>query len=535
MNNIVSSLYQEINMHHYVSLVESMLPGRHVLIALCDDKRQIVWANGDTSELSRFITESGESSTNCRDPENFCCTEGTDGGVGVLFCNLGELLALPAGELIFYGVNYDGEAIPDKVVSTLGSIAKIVNAELSYLYEVNIMAGELGHRYDELSMLRSSDLEISENRESRHILSTYIRSCSEHLDIDYASIWIASRQVIYPGGVKYTHESEEELDLLEKMSQNAYAMFQKGEAGFGINKQDQTLRQKIQLPEDKKILLVPILNAVGKPCGVLTSINEINKQDFTSSDKDTLTAVSRKTYKHLLRTEDELTGILNRKGFEEEMWRGGFNAAPDRYFVLLNIDQFKVVNAAYGMTAGDMVLKSVSDILLRFDDMVKYVGRLDADIFAAVIEASSSEVITKVDGICNAIEKVNISIGSKNVMVKMRAGVTELSPEEPSFSDHVYAAELALTSAKEKVDSRVTLYDSSDTSLLKRQHQLIQVEHIKGALAEDRFELYCQRIQPLTGDETHYEVLIRMLDESGNIILPDDFIPVAERYDSTLR
>ena len=76
MNNLVSSLYQELNMHHYVSLVENILHDRDVLIALCDDSRQIAWANGDTTELSQFIAECNESRTTCRDPENFCCTEG---------------------------------------------------------------------------------------------------------------------------------------------------------------------------------------------------------------------------------------------------------------------------------------------------------------------------------------------------------------------------------------------------------------------------------------------------------------------------
>ena len=531
MSNLASSLYQELNMHHYVSLVENILPNRDVLIALCDDSRQIIWANGDTTALSQFIAEGIESRTTCSDPENFCCTEHSHNGVSVLFCNLGEMLSLPAGELIFYGIEHDSEAISSKVASMLGAIAKLINSELNYLYEVNIMAGELGDRYDELSMLRSSDLEMNESRESRHILSTYIRSCADHLDVDYASIWVASRQVIYPAGVSYTHESKEVLALLENVSSKAYALFQRGESGFGINNQDETLRQDIQLPEGKKILLVPVVNSSGTPCGVLCCMNESHKKDFSNSDKETLTSVSRKTYKHLLRTEDELTGLLNRKGFEEEIYRGGFSTGSERHLVLFNIDQFKVVNAAYGMTVGDMVLGAVADALMKADASVKFVGRLDADVFAAVIEESVSEITTKVYAICNSIEKLVISIGQKNLMVKMRSGVVELNSEELSFSDYVYAAELAIASAKEEDNNRVVVYHPGNAALLKRQHQLIQVEHIKDALAEDRFELYCQRIQPLKDGKTHYEVLIRMIDEFGNYVFPDDFIPVAERYE----
>ena len=103
----------------------------------------------------------------------------------------------------------------------LRNIAAIVKAELGYLYEVNAMAGELGDRYDELAMLRASDLALIEHRESRHILSTYIRSCAEHLNADYAAIWIPARQCIYPGGVAYKQSNEDVLLLLKSLSASA--------------------------------------------------------------------------------------------------------------------------------------------------------------------------------------------------------------------------------------------------------------------------------------------------------------------------
>ncbi len=56
---------------------------------------------------------------------------------------------------------------------------------------------------------------------------------------------------------------------------------------------------------------------------------------------------------------------------------------------------------------------------------------------------------------------------------------------------------------------------------MKRKKQLTQVENIKHALQENRLELYCQRIEPLAGNETHYEVLVRMIDESGELVPPD--------------
>ena len=114
--------------------------------------------------------------------------------------------------------------------------------------------------------------------------------------------------------------------------------------------------------------------------------------------------------------------------------------------------------------------------------------------------------------------------------IKSRAGVIALNSKETAIADHMYAAELALISAKESDTNHVVIYKPGNASLLKRKKQLIQVENIKSALEEGRFVLYCQRIQPLIGDEVHYEILVRMIDESGKLVFPDDFIPVAERY-----
>ena len=131
---------------------------------------------------------------------------------------------------------------------------------------------------------------------------------------------------------------------------------------------------------------MPVLDSAGQPCGVLSCMNEPCNSDFNNSDKSTLDAVSRKTYKYLFSTQDELTGLLNRKGFEESVWRELSQVKCERHLVLFNIDEFKVVNAAYGITVGDMVLSTLAETISHASHSLKFVARLDADMFAAVIE-----------------------------------------------------------------------------------------------------------------------------------------------------
>ena len=516
-------------MQRFAKLAAGLLPNDKVLIALCDDSGQIVWVNKDKKNAATLVLNSYQ-----RKCANMVSDDGNcmaiQNGVNIVYCNLGELSGLPAGQLVFYDVG-ECDDVSARIVPLLSNIAEIIKTELGYLYEVNAMASELGDRYDELSMLHASDLALTEYLDPRHILSTYIRSCAEHLAVDYASIWIPARRALFPGGVTYESDSAGKLLLLERLSIAAYAMFQNGKDGFGINNKDQVIRRQIALPADKKVLLVPILNTMGKPCGVLCCLNEYKKKDFSNSDKATLEAVSRKTFKYLLSTQDELTGLLNRKGFDESVWREVSETDCERHLVLFNIDEFKIVNAVYGITTGDAVLSSLAETITKPEHELKFVARLDADMFAAIIESPKSDVESLVSNICGDIDAMRVAaVGSKRLSIKSRAGVIALNSKETALADHIYAAELALTSAKEDMINQVVIYKPGNTSLVKRKHQLMQVENVKNALEEDRFVLYCQRIQPLIGNEIHYEILVRMINESGDIVAPDEFIPVAERY-----
>ena len=526
------SLYEELDIQRYAAMAQDMLPERDVLIALCDESGQVVWANSDDSSRLELIVDYRDWACARIAVKSCECMKCEHQDAGIAYCSLGELAGRSAGDLVFYEMDGDNGAasVSDHTVQVLGNIASLIKVELQYLYELNAMAKELGERYDELSMLRASDLELAEQRESRHILSRYIRSCGEHLEADYAAIWIPSRHAIYPGGTAFTHDAIEMLSLLKQLCSYAFTLFQNGHDGFGINDKDEELRRAIQLPVDKKVLLVPVLDATGTPVGVLCCLNEFYSQDFTNSNKSTLEAVSRKTLKYLQDTQDELTSLLNRKGFEESVWRDIYHQRSERHLVLLNIEQFSVVNAAYGVATGDLVLQAVAEKVSTCSHRIRHAARLEADLFAMVIESRGKDIESLVMAICNEVDNATVSVNGKKVSIKCRAGVIAFNSKETALSDHIYAAEIALASAKEDSKSRVVVYKPGNTALMRRKKQLTQVENIKHALRENRFELYCQRIEPLTGSETHYEILVRMIDENGDLVPPNEFIPVAERY-----
>ena len=85
--------------------------------------------------------------------------------------------------------------------------------------------------------------------------------------------------------------------------------------------------------------------------------------------------------------------------------------------------------------------------------------------------------------------------------------------------------------AKDLGRNRIHTYLPEDTELALRHGEMQWVTKINQALEENRFCLYAQPIVPLNGsNDKHYELLIRMISESGEIIPPGAFLPAAERY-----
>ncbi|MCG7926936.1 MAG: EAL domain-containing protein [Candidatus Thiodiazotropha taylori] len=85
--------------------------------------------------------------------------------------------------------------------------------------------------------------------------------------------------------------------------------------------------------------------------------------------------------------------------------------------------------------------------------------------------------------------------------------------------------------AKDRGRNRVELYRDNDDYYRSQRAQLLSVEEITSALQNNRLILYHQRIEPLRRElPARAEILVRLQDEVGNIMMPGTFIPAAERF-----
>lgn len=234
---------------------------------------------------------------------------------------------------------------------------------------------------------------------------------------------------------------------------------------------------------------------------------------------------------------DSLTGLVNRREFEKRLERA-LTSARERglshIFCYLDLDQFKIVNDSAGHAAGDELLKQFAGLMRGAFRKRDTFARLGGDEFGLLLENCNMEqamiicheILTKTRGYTFVWEKSNFQVG-------VSIGVVPITAEKESATQLLSQADIACYSAKDLGRNRVYVYHSGDSDTVQRHTEIMQAARMRDAIFNDQFLLYCQPIAVLKDNRSefnHYEILLRMTDEEKNPVLPNAFIPSAERY-----
>ncbi|MFA5123848.1 EAL domain-containing protein, partial [Zavarzinia sp.] len=211
--------------------------------------------------------------------------------------------------------------------------------------------------------------------------------------------------------------------------------------------------------------------------------------------------------------------------------------AGDGRFALcfLDLDRFKILNDSAGHAAGDALLVEVADCLRRAAREGDMIARLGGDEFALLLADSDIE---QAEGIARqvvaALAAIDFCWSERNYRVSASIGIAEIPATPIPVGELMSRADVACYAAKASGRNRISAY-RPDESDARRYHRDIQVaSSIRPAIAADRFRLFAQRIeflQPKCAGRRYYEILLRLEDEQGQLMLPGAFIPAAERYD----
>ena len=236
-------------------------------------------------------------------------------------------------------------------------------------------------------------------------------------------------------------------------------------------------------------------------------------------------------------SHDSLTGLINRGEFERRLNLALKSAAQLGSYhavMYLDLDQFKVVNDTCGHAAGDQLMRQVSAVLQRRLRERDTLARLGGDEFGVLLENCAPDNALRIaEGLRQTVMECHFAWETRSFNIGVSIGLVNVDDGLFTLTDVLSAADSACYMAKEKGRNRVQVYHAGDSELSIRQGEMEWIGRLQKALEEDRFVLYSQEIAGLDVSrepEDHCEILIRMLDERGELVLPMAFIPAAERY-----
>ncbi|MCR8722271.1 diguanylate cyclase, partial [Pseudomonas syringae] len=232
---------------------------------------------------------------------------------------------------------------------------------------------------------------------------------------------------------------------------------------------------------------------------------------------------------------DPLTGLVNRSEFERRLQQVLDDSTTGSHCLMfLDLDQFKLVNDTGGHAAGDELLRQLCRALpqgLRDGDTL---ARLGGDEFGVLlVDCTASTAHDIAEALREIVQGLHFMWKGRPFMTTVSIGLVHLGDTPATLEGSLSAADMACYMAKEKGRNRVQVYSVDDLTLSMRFGEMAWIQRLHMAMDENRFCLYAQEIASIKdqGSEVrHIEILLRLRDESGRLVVPDNFIPAAERY-----
>jgi len=295
----------------------------------------------------------------------------------------------------------------------------------------------------------------------------------------------------------------------------------------------------------KKLLSDPILQMVSTAEdfseGKETQFNDSRKDEFGYLARFINRALESLTQRqHELSyqaSHDMLTGLYNRAEFDRRLHEYIEHLRIEKSYATLfymDLDQFKIINDTCGHVAGDELLRQISQTLkseLRESD---FIARLGGDEFGVLLpgctQADSTHLATK---LLKAVRKFHFSWEGKVFQIGVSIGVVPLTSDTESVNKVLSSADVACYAAKEKGRNQVHIYEPDDRELKRKHGEMLWVAQIREALKQNNFMLYQQPIVHVVKDtsiQPHYEILLRLSDDNGNLVTPLTFLGAAELY-----
>ena len=236
-------------------------------------------------------------------------------------------------------------------------------------------------------------------------------------------------------------------------------------------------------------------------------------------------------------SHDTLTGLANREAFSHRLnvlMQNTMDASITHALLYIDLDQFKLVNDTLGHRAGDEMLLQATTIIKTMIRSADFCARLGGDEFGIIlsnIPIGQAKQIS--ERLLNRLKNHKMVWDDKIFTINSSIGLVKIDMDSQDIQAILAAADDACFTAKEEGGGKIKLYDSTSNIFLKRRSEMTWISKLNSAVEDDRLVLYYQPIITLNPERfttVKNEILLRLVSPEGDLILPGDFIPAAERY-----
>ncbi len=264
----------------------------------------------------------------------------------------------------------------------------------------------------------------------------------------------------------------------------------------------------------------------------------VEESDISFVDKSLFNTV-QKVYEKMAyhATHDPLTELLVRREFEKQLFQALTKAQKMKVIHALfhiDINQFSIINNNYGHDVGDKLLKDIAQRLKNDLDEDHLLARIGGNEYGILITNSSEqEAMDIADQMRQTVNDAPFQINSEKLTASISVGVKIITSKCQSVSIVLKHANLACMSAKQNAGDKAVQFHMDDADQVHHDSVMNWVGKVDHALASNLLQVRCQKIAPVNTPETnhpHYEVLLGVLDDRGELTSPEAFIEAAEQF-----
>ncbi|GIP15786.1 hypothetical protein J40TS1_14280 [Paenibacillus montaniterrae] len=239
----------------------------------------------------------------------------------------------------------------------------------------------------------------------------------------------------------------------------------------------------------------------------------------------TVRDISKSSLKHA--AGESMHGVVNRRRFYEAI-KSVIQAGSNEFALcVLDIDNFKLINDLFGHHVGDDIIEQLSEVLIRSIKEQDHVSRFGGDEFVILFHYERVEEVDQfasqlAESITQHLNHVNHDI---NLSVSI--GISLYPSDGHDYDELLKKADLALYQVKHNGKNNFLKFEPHMVNFQQNKRKMEKI--LREALVNEQFVLLYQP-QVYAGTKRFYgvEVLLRLRTESGVMLTPDKFIPVAE-------